>query len=324
MRVLFISDIHIKHNNVKEMMILTDKLQELNPKTYDFAVVAGDILDSHEKVNVQLLNRAYHMIRILKAKTHVFVCVGNHDMLDNQQFLSDGHWLNGMKEWDNVTIVDVPVEYKGFVFMPYVYQGRFIEALNTMSFDWKTATCIFAHQEIRGCKMGAFESVVGDVWDLELPLIISGHIHERQQPQPNVFYPGSVLTHAFGGKVDADQGLAIFTFKDGQMSEQRISLDIRPKKTIHIKVGQGVNVSDLANDTRLIITGTADEIASHKQGKQNAVLVKKGVKVVYKLDSARDVAPCVNSGCSFVTILENLVKNIGDENLTKDYLSVIC
>lgn len=48
---------------------------------------------------------------------------------NNQQFLSPNHWMNGMKEWDNVEIIDTVVHRKvngiHLVFCPYVPQEDF-------------------------------------------------------------------------------------------------------------------------------------------------------------------------------------------------------
>lgn len=235
-KVLFIGDVHIKHKNVSEIEILIKVLSDLRPGSVDFVVVAGDVLDAHEKIETQLLNRAYDFIRILRRIAHVFVLVGNHDYINNQQFLTDNHWMNGMKEWKDVTIVDKPVVHLDeYVLVPYVYPGRFVEALLTLetSFSssssvnkrlksFKDAKCIFAHQEIKGCKMGALVSTIGDEWDPAYPMLISGHIHERQFPQDNVYYPGSVLNHAFGYD---SQGLFIFTFSSSSSSSSHSTND---------------------------------------------------------------------------------------------------
>ena len=156
--------------------------------------------------------------------------------------------------------------------------------------------------------MGAIESVKGDEWDTEWPLIISGHIHDQQHPQDNVFYPGSVIDHGF----------IIFTFyADGDIEEMPISLGLVPKKTIHIKAGQTIT-NNIKKGTRVVITGTLDEIAAHK--KSNSSLIEKGIKVVYKLstDNRRPVSVIK----SFDKILEGLVNDIGDETLSNDYLSI--
>ena len=75
---------------------------------------------------------------------------------------------------------------------------RFIEALETSEHDWKSSLLIFAHQEFKGCKMGAIESIDGDTWSTEYPPIISGHIHSNQTLDTNVYYPGSAMQNAFG------------------------------------------------------------------------------------------------------------------------------
>jgi DNA repair exonuclease SbcCD nuclease subunit len=313
-RVLFISDIHFKHNNVQETDILIKKLNELTD--YDFAVLAGDILDTHERVDVQLLNRAYNMVDVLRSKTNVFICVGNHDMINNQQFLTTNHWMNGMKKWSNVTIVDTkPVFYEGFVFVPYVFPGRLHEVLDMLE-DWKSAKCIFAHQEIRGCKMGPFVSKDGDVWDLDMPLMISGHIHERQRPQSNVFYPGSVITHAYGRQQTEDQGLSIFTFhEDDEPEEERISLGLKTKKTIYVKVGDDMKLGE-NNHTRVVVSGTIDEILAHKKIHQ-----KSNMKIQYNIVTEQPKQK--NDKLSFLEVLTNLVDKTNDSLLKHDLNSII-
>ncbi len=81
----------------------------------------------------------------------------------------------------------------------------------------ENVNCIFAHQEFYGCKMGAIESIEGDKWDHSFPLVISGHIHSEQRPQKNIFYPGSVIQHAFGES--EDNGLLLLIFNGSKIGE---------------------------------------------------------------------------------------------------------
>ena len=37
-----------------------------------------------------------------------YILVGNHDLINNQQFLSTNHWMNALKDWPNIFIVDKP------------------------------------------------------------------------------------------------------------------------------------------------------------------------------------------------------------------------
>ena len=201
--VIAIGDPHFMTKNIPEVELFIEKSLELiESRSPDFIVVLGDLLHEHERIHTITLNKAYGYIDRLRLLAKTFILIGNHDMINNQQFLNDNHWMNGMKEWDNVTVVDVVKSYeikgKTFYFCPYVPPGRFVEALNTSGEGWKECDGIFAHQEFYGCKMGAIESVEGDKWSLEHPNVISGHIHSNQTIQKNVYYPGAAMQHAFG------------------------------------------------------------------------------------------------------------------------------
>ena len=201
--VLCIGDPHIQVGNITEVDLFIERLILLATKKQpDLIIVLGDILHTHERLHTIALNKAYEMINKLRLITKTYVLVGNHDYIQNQQFLTENHWLSGMKEWKNTVIVDKVISEtingEKFVFTPYVPPGRFEEALNTLDGDWKDASCIFAHQEFYGCKMGAIVSVEGDNWSIENPHVVSGHIHSRQIPQENIYYTGSAMQHAFG------------------------------------------------------------------------------------------------------------------------------
>jgi DNA repair exonuclease SbcCD nuclease subunit len=198
--VIAIGDQHFKVSNIKEVNLFIEKITFLiKEKKPDFVVLLGDLLDTHERLHITPLNKAYELIDNIRKICKTYVLVGNHDMENNSVYLNDKHWLNSLKQWDNVTIVDKVIKENNFIFVPYVFVGRFEEALNTLNEDWKNnINCIFAHQEFKGCKMGAFDSIDGDIWDINNPNVISGHIHSNQTPQKNIYYPGSSLPVAFG------------------------------------------------------------------------------------------------------------------------------
>jgi DNA repair exonuclease SbcCD nuclease subunit len=316
MRVLFIGDVHIKHTNLKELSVLMEALSLID--NVDIIVVAGDVLDTHEKIDSQLLNRAYALIRLLRDIAPTYVLVGNHDYINNQQFLTTNHWMNGMKEWKNVIVVDEPVLWDVFAFVPYVYPGRFVEALDRI--EWKRARCVFAHQELFGCKMGAITSTIGDEWHESWPTVISGHIHERQSPQPNVIYPGSVLNHAFGYE---SQGLSIFTFRDDDIGEERIPLQIAVKKTIHISTKSQIRFKDLIPSNRFSVAGTESEIASFKKSLKYKEMKAQNVKVVFKLTETPIALNTDNQHGLFASILASLVARENDIEIERDYKTIL-
>nr|UOX61027.1 MAG: DNA repair exonuclease [Diabrotica toursvirus 3a] len=197
--ILFIGDLHFKlNNNAQTNVIITKTLELLTEHTFRMCVLGGDILDTHERLHQTPFNKAISFIsEISKKCPKTFILVGNHDYENNSQFLSHNHWMNCLKEWKNIVIVDKVISYDNMLFCPYVPPGRFIEALNTVP-SWKQAICIFAHQELRGCVMGLIKSVSGDIWQRDWPLVVSGHIHTPQRLQDNIVYPGSIIQHNFG------------------------------------------------------------------------------------------------------------------------------
>ncbi|MGL5357012.1 MAG: metallophosphoesterase [Cetobacterium sp.] len=329
-KIIFIGDIHIKFSNLTAI----DKLQEVvvaycerSPPA--FFVLGGDILDSHERVNTQLLNRAYELVKAFKRIAHVYVIVGNHDYINNQQFLSDNHWMNGMKEWNNVTIVDLPTVVENYLLVPYVPNGRFVEAIETVTNDWRGFDCIFAHQEIKGCKMGAITSIDGDLWETEWPMLISGHIHERQNIGGNVLYPGSAINHAYSSD---NQGVSEFMFQGTKVDEHRIDLKLEKKKTIHKNISD-VDMSKIKlidKNCRLTLEGEMKDITSFKKSQTYHSLIKKGVKVVFqkkKCDVEKDGRKDGRKderkderGCNiFNSILTTLIKEERDLELENDF-----
>lgn len=295
MRVLFVTDVHIKHKNSVDVELLIEKLKTI--EDFDFAVLAGDVLDTHERVDVQLMNKAYELVHVLRKKSKVYVIVGNHDMINNQQFLTANHWMNGMKEWANVIVVDKPHVDGEFIFVPYVPPGRFTEALGDM--DWKNKKCIFAHQEFRGCKLGIINSTDGDEWEPEWPLVISGHIHERHNPYVNVWYPGNLEPR-------------IFDFTKPEVTEEYIPLGLKQKKTVHVNATDDDVYDDV--DVNLIVNGTVEEITAFKEKHK-----KLESKVSFRLTSAPDRHNTIGEPVSFSNILFKMVTESEDENLIEDY-----
>ncbi len=286
-KILTIGDCHFKTNNIPECEEYIVKVIDIiKEKELDFIVMLGDLLDTHNIIDTVPLNKMYSFIKKLRDITKVFILVGNHDLVNNQEFLTDEHWMNGLKEWKNVVIVDKVIEYNNFLFVPYVYPGRFIEALNTLDgYDWKNARCIFAHQEFYGCSMGAIKSQIGDIWDKKYPYVVSGHIH-CNQTLDNIYYTGSSMQLSYS---DGSGGiLSYFTFNEKEKYElDEIPIDLPKKKLIYTDIEKIKNIDIKAlkekNDhIKLSISGDYTEFKSFKNSKQYKELTQNGIKVVFK------------------------------------------
>lgn len=343
-KVLFIGDQHFKTDNIPEVELFIQKITQLaEDKKPDIILVAGDLLDTHERIHTTPLNKAYEFIDKMRKIALTYVLVGNHDMLNNGQFLTDNHWLNGMKEWDNTIIVDKVICKKFgdilFTFVPYVSPGRFEEALNSNSnsdLDWKNSNCIFAHQEFYGCKMGAIVSIEGDKWDLNYPNVISGHIHSKQRPQKNIYYPGSAMQHAFGESTKNIIAYLTFTEKERQSEGQsayeleEIDLELPRKKIVYMDVDKfdEYKVPDKENNDKikLTVSGSFEEFKALKKTKKYKDIMDKGIKLVFKADKikkAENVPEKIENETVFSTILNELVNEKKDNYLLEIYELVV-
>lgn len=276
-QILLIGDPHFKTSNAIETNQLhqsTLKYLKSNP-SIDFVVVLGDILHCHEKIHTQPFCRAVKFLSDLADERETFALIGNHDRINNNVFLTEEHPFVGLKEYPNLHIVDTTLYFSSsslqkrkeedeklgekekkeksfFVFVPYVPNGRFKEALEIgkekkeekigNKREYEKCKAIFAHQEFRGCKMGAIISEDGDIWEEELPPVFSGHIHDQQRLQNNIFYPGIPFQHGFADS--DDKGIYLLTIQDSsqkgetEWEVEKIELEITPKKLYTMTLDQ--------------------------------------------------------------------------------------
>lgn len=319
---LVIGDPHFQTTNLIEVDIFIDKILEiLESQIIDFIVVLGDVLHTHEKVHTTALNKAYEFVEKISKYAKTYILVGNHDYENNQQFLTTNHWMNGMKKWNNVYIVDKVIydeinEYN-FIFVPYVFPGRFFEALDTIDFKKEDVSCIFAHQEFASCKMGAFISIEGDKYPLDYPNVVSGHIHLNQTPQENIYYPGSCLEHTYSGSDNSKSIVAILTFynKKEKYQLEEINLDLPNKKVIYlenIEEVKNLNISELKKSEhdkiKVSISGNFDEFKHFKKSKMYKELMEEDIKIVFHPKR-------IETKIKNEQIQESLLKYNDDENV---------
>lgn len=332
-KVMFIGDPHFQVSNICEVDLFLDKINKLATESKpDMIVIAGDILHTHERLHTLALNKAYELVKYMRHIAPTYILVGNHDMCNNQQFLTDNHWMNGMKEWDNVVIVDeVIIDTMGgkkMVFVPYVPSGRFEEALNTAQ-GWEDADCIFAHQEFYGCKMGAIVSVDGDKWPLNAPPVVSGHIHSKQTPQANIYYSGSAMQHAFGESEKNIIAILTFHSDNAKYELDEVDLSLPRKKIVYVDVDavEKYEVKETQDQIKLTVKGDYEEFKALKKTKKYKDIIDKGVKVVFKpkklSETVKYESKDVVSGTSFGDILSTIITNERNAYLMQSYELVL-
>lgn len=336
--VIFIGDPHIKTDNIPEVELFIERMINLAEEKHpDIICIGGDILDTHERLHSMAMNKACEFIEHMRNIAKTYVLVGNHDMYSNGQFLNENHWMNCLKEMHNVVIVDkvVTETIKGekFVFCPYVYPGRFVEALNTLKEGWRDASGIFAHQEFAGCKMGAIISVEGDKWPLDYPYVISGHIHSRQIIQDNVYYTGAAMQHAFG---ESEKNIiAHLTFDGAEYEREEIDLGLPRKKIVYMDVEDldTYQAPTTEDQIKVTVSGSYDQFKALKKTKKYKKLLDDGVKVVFKPKKIKrkkkdgeatveEEAP-ITHGQDFNTILNNIILDQKDPYLSQVFELVV-
>lgn len=330
MSILVIGDPHIQPNNIEEFNIIIPKIINIIKETTpDICIIAGDVLHTHEKINSFALNKAYELIQEISEIISLYILVGNHDFSSNTEFLTTNHWMNALKKWNKVHIIDtvkhISISNHNFILSPYVYPGRFNEALDTIipTFNWRDADCIFAHQEIKGSKMGAFESEIGDEWSDDLPPIVSGHIHNKQE-LPNVYYPGSLMQHSFGDT--SDNSIILLTF--GITTPYDIKhyyLDLPKKKSVYIDITKidEYKIKETKDHVRLCLSGDTNEFTQFKKSKKFKELTDSGIKVTFKQKKKEITSLEDNNTNSKITKFTDILeKLITEDSIRKIYMDI--
>lgn len=214
MRVILLGDPHFKKDNLDIMSRVCQEILEIiDQRKPDIVISLGDTLDTHERLYLPALTDATKFYIEISKRCELVVLIGNHDRINNSDFLSSIHPFVGLKFYPNITIVDTTIwdKQKNFIYVPYVSCGRFNEALakvdyspfqnGVVNLNAEHPLLIFTHSEFQGCIMGMKPSTTGDIWSPNLPQIFSGHIHEYQVI-PGVVYVGTFLQQNYGEGTD--------------------------------------------------------------------------------------------------------------------------
>lgn len=315
MKYLCIGDPHIKIDNIDQIDRLEAHIIALMngelAREEVTIVVLGDVLHHHERLHTLALNRALRFIQNLSEYSPVFVLVGNHDYIQNDQFLSENHWMNSIKSWPRVTVVDkFTFDSSNCVFLPYVPPGRFFEALDTGA-EWRGAKLIFAHQEFCGAQMRGHVSTCGDEWNKDLPRVISGHIHTRQILDSGVLYVGSPVP---GNAQSGDFSLTLADSESAPHTWRQFPLLFPRAKSVTMQI-DGITAEWIASiqeqTYRVVVQGESlEQFKIFQQSALCARLVEQGNRVVFKRTSVCAAPKEAPTGAAQTTFESLLFKNI--------------
>jgi hypothetical protein len=291
-RILVVGDMHYAERSIEIVRMMEPKiLHWIKKYKPDRTVFLGDTLDRFGSTTHIRSKEAITFFYQASLLCPIVVIIGNHDIPNKNDFMTDCHGFTGMKYyWANTTVVDTECyefELKGLIFqaVPYCPNGRFLEGLNTLEARNLKPSAIFCHQEIANCDLDGMISLTGDEWPDEEPLLICGHIHKRQRLKPNVYYPGS----PYQDKVNEyytcpeDKGISLLTFyPDRTWKEKRIPLHLPVKAKITLTAKKFRKWTPEENYIYYVtIHGTSLENAEHRGSSKVKAVEKMGGKVIF-------------------------------------------
>lgn len=303
-----------------------DKTVELSVKDYlNLSKNDQEVLYGYKSLDSKNLPTR---IKISKSNQTIYTgwkTNGNHKFLlkdytvvhncNNSQFLTNAHPFAGWKKAHNIvdTVKIRHMKDKKIVLVPYVPDGRFIEALNTVvKEEWKSADCIFAHQLFDGAKMGPVIAKGVEKWDQNFPMLISGHIHDKQLPQKNLWYTGSSMQISFGER--EDHTLSLITIPDkGDILIEEVNIHPPMKKILYCDVSKikEMKIPEEENvKLKVTLSGDSEEFKTFKKTDQYKKLLNKGVKVVFKQKRNTPLNLPTTKLKSFPDILFSLIEDV--------------
>jgi DNA repair exonuclease SbcCD nuclease subunit len=281
--ILCVGDAHYKKNNA----LLTDMFQQellilIEQRKIKNIVLLGDYHDSWDMISSPVLNRLFNFFVELSAVTNVYYVVGNHDLINNNQFCSEEHFFNSFKTIPNVFIIDKPVTYMvGDVlaaFIPFVVDGKFNEALQQINQKYHI---LFTHNEFSGAIMGSLVSTSTNSWPITNPLLVSGHIHTKQWLQKNLYYPGVPYDIHFENEDSADKTVSILTTNQRGFDVEEICLGLPTKRILNMTIQEFEshkwNEKTLSS-IKVLVSGTSEDLTALSKRMKN---IPKNIKVVF-------------------------------------------
>lgn len=316
---LVIGDPHFKPENALETNILHKETVKIADK-YEFIVVLGDILHTHNKADLHTFVRSCKWLFDLSSKTKTYLLIGNHDRINNKVSYGDDHFFFPLKGHRNLVIVDRPYQEiignDKFTFMPYTEPGLFLSIAKKFNVNLMDSKAIFAHQEFKG----SINKNDGDIWPENAPKIISGHIHEYKKVSDNVLYVGTPFMLSYG--CTKDKGVYRF---DDELNDIRLSLPIPKKITIEINADKFWDTSFSENTyLRIKITGTAKQkniIINSDKFKE--LMSNKMIKVVFMLDSGANEIMKISNPEVSKTFVERVKNYLVTDDLKTIFKSLL-
>jgi DNA repair exonuclease SbcCD nuclease subunit len=290
-RILFIGDPHLKINRFDlATSFLTWLNQLIAEQKPDLVVNLGDTFDTHAVLRSEVLNEFIkHTDHVIGLGIPYVYLLGNHDMYKPND--SKYHAMLPFKDKiKNLYVVDRPIDLFDMTFVPYQHDAR--------NFPTNTLPVVVAHQTFTGADYGPIREAAGvDPSSLaDADLVISGHIHKRQQIATGqqsvggrgatVIYVGSPFSQSAS---DVDQVKGITIFDMATYAQTFYPTPLPTWRRLVFVVSQHATIETLEALVQQDISGSKDHWVLELQGPKAEIVGYLGSKEYSEAVSGVDV-----------------------------------
>lgn len=263
-KALYVGDPHTQVSNLAESEKLLTFVSEM-AVCHDVGaiVLMGDLFHTHAVIRLEVQEFWQRWLKKLGEIAHVMVLTGNHDMTGD--FSSRISSLGVFRGMDNITIVEAPIAWQGFTWMPYYHdKEKFVADANMLYSE--THSGLICHQSFSGSK---FENGYFDPGGINPDLllakeIISGHIHMGQE-FGKVWHPGTAMWLTAS---DANQtkGIWIVSHENGNKTRQFLDTSqvVTPIVSFQWKEGEEKPVIPEGARATIELVGSSEWVAQNK------------------------------------------------------------
>lgn len=321
MKVLVIGDPHFRDNKTVMMENICNEIIDIiNDKKPNLVICLGDVLHNHYKIDINPLCQSSKFFFRIAEIVPLVILSGNHDRVNNSDYMSDISSLYPLSKTPNIRIVNKVFwdRDRNFIYVPYVPVGMFRKALLDVGYDPEMDNdieplCIFAHQEFTNAKANGRVSNCSEGWCDKWPLIITGHFHDYHWVSSSLLYSGSLYQESY--KEDSDKALVMVNFVNNKITEQNIERIIL--KSVVKKVEFNINIEDLDDIPSLVKKFPENhliKIKLHLNPLQSSTVQKNvGYERLKNIVDKIDIIPDIK----YVTEIDKTINKLNKEgNLT--------
>lgn len=318
MKILFLGDPHLKINNFeqsKAFLKWSEEMADLHKP--DIVCNLGDTFDTHGVVRSELLSEFKdHVHRLTSNGFTYWYVLGNHDQFKPKD--SKYHALQTISV-PGFTIFDKTTELQGITIVPYV--------ANFDDFPLQTQSICITHNTFIGTDYGFKREDCGVNADkVTADIIISGHIHKRQQ-FGKVIYPGTPFAHS-SSDVDQTKGILLFdtdtfaqTFIESPFLKWRgIEFEIDSQNTVQNLHNMLVSELDDVDKWIVKVTGPKVELTAYFKSQAFLDLIKDKKVIPKAIPNDKNKQKVQIKSTSIEDIMSEYVEKVYNGSLDKQLI----